>query len=76
MGLKNSREMLIGVVCALLVLGLSYTAPMLGLDRIAYDWGIRLALCGANGIPSFETLPKKEYLLSGPLYSPCGKYSE
>ncbi len=43
MGIKNSREMLIGVVCSLLVLGLSYTAPMLGLDRIAYDWGIRLA---------------------------------
>ncbi|AKH20736.1 CHASE2 domain-containing serine/threonine-protein kinase [Sedimenticola thiotaurini] len=37
------REILIGLGCALLVYALSFTAPLQSLDRVTYDWGMRLA---------------------------------
>lgn len=43
MRLNYLREILIGLGCALLVYVLSFTTPLQSLDRVTYDWGIRLA---------------------------------
>ncbi len=43
MRIRHKKEILISIATALIVVALSFTAPMQSLDRMTYDWGIRLS---------------------------------